>query len=257
MTVYRYIRTGRLPAARRGGTWRVAVLDVEALSAAGTVAVQRGSGTARARSRLVMRLTAGDEAGAWDLVERGLSSGTGPEGVLVGLIGGSLEEIGAGWSKGELSVADEHRASAVAARLIGRLGARFQPRGRKRGTVVLAAAQGELHSLPVSMAANVLRWSGFAVQDLGADTPPEAVAETARLVPDLLAVAVASTSSHALASVPATVVAVRTSAPGVPVLLGGGAIADAPHAVALGADYYTGRVAADLLLAVNELVGTR
>ncbi len=133
MTVYRYVRTGRLPAARLGGTWRVQLPDLEALSNAGTGAAPRGSGLSRARSRLLKRLIAGDEAGAWELVERSLSSGTAPEMALVDLIGGALEEIGAAWSTGEASVADEHRASAVATRLISRLGARFQPRGSQAG----------------------------------------------------------------------------------------------------------------------------
>jgi NAD(P)-dependent dehydrogenase (short-subunit alcohol dehydrogenase family) len=86
----------------------------------------------------------------------------------------SLEDIGDRWAQGELSVADEHRASAVATRVVSRLGARFLPRGPKRGTVVVAAPEGELHGVPVSMAADVLRWHGFAVVDLGADTPADA-----------------------------------------------------------------------------------
>ena len=257
MTVYRYVRTGRLPAARLGGTWRVQVPDLEALSSAGTGAAPRGSGLSRARSQLLKRLIAGDEAGAWELVERSLSSGTAPEMAMVGLIGGALEEIGVAWSTGELSVADEHRASAVATRLVSRLGARFQPRGRKRGTVVLAAPEGELHGLPVSMAADVLRWNGFTVVDLGADTPADALAETACLAPEVLAVGLACTTSKVLASVPVAVVAVHASTPGVPVILGGGAIVDAAHAAALGADHYTGRAAAELLRTVDELVGSR
>jgi hypothetical protein len=43
----------------------------------------------------------------------------------------------------------------------------------------------------------------------------------------------------------------------VPVILGGGAIVDAAHAAALGADRYTGRAAAELLRTVDDLVGSR
>ncbi len=257
MTVYRYVRTGRLPAVRLGGTWEVQVADLEALSNAGTGAAPRGSGLSQARSRLLTRLIAGDEAGAWQLVERSLSSGTAPELALVGLIGVALEEIGAAWSTGKASVADEHRASAVATRLISRLGARFQPRGRKRGTVVLAAPPGELHGIPVSMAADVLRWNGFTVVDLGADTPPDALAETVRVAPELLAVGLACTTSQEMRSVPGAVAAVHANTPGVPVLLGGGAIVNPAHAMALGADYYTGRVATELLRKIDELAGSR
>src|SRR5262249_1744963 len=149
-----------------GGLWIIDVSDLDAAIRAGTGAAPRGSGLTMARSRLQLRLAAGDEVGAWDLVERALSAGTGPEAALVDLIGGALKDIGAGWATGKLSVADEHRASAVAIRVISRLGARFLPRGRKRGTVVLAAPQRELHGVPVAMAADVLRWHGFTVVDL-------------------------------------------------------------------------------------------
>jgi hypothetical protein len=54
-------------------------------------------------------------------------------------------------------------------------------------------------------------------------------------------------------SVTAALVALRASTPVVPVLLGGGAIVNAAHATALGADHFTGRVAAELLRTVDEI----
>jgi excisionase family DNA binding protein len=253
MTIYRYVRTGRLRAVRVGSTWRVDTADLEDLFMAGTGAAPRGGGLDRARSRLQARLVAGDEAGAWDLVERALASGTTPEEVLVGLVGRALEDIGSRWAKGELSVGGEHRASAVAIRLVSRLGARFTPRGRKRGTVILAGPPGELHSLPISIATDILRWQGFAVVDLGADTPPEALAEAARREPGVLAIGVACTTYQTLGSAPSAVAAVHDAVPGLPVLIGGGAVAGPAHAASLGADRYTGRVATDLLGTVEEL----
>jgi methanogenic corrinoid protein MtbC1 len=255
MTVYRYVRTGRLPAARRGGTWSIDPSDLEAVLGAGTGAAPRGSGLVLARSRLQSRLTAGDEAGAWDLVERALSSGAGPEAALVCVVGGALSDIGVGWATGKLSVADEHRASGVAMRLVSRLGARFLPRGRKRGTVVLAAPQGEMHAVPVAMAADVLRWNGFTVVDLGADTPSAALAEAACRERSLLAVGLACTSQLALGSVASAAAAVHKARAGVPVLLGGGAIVDDVHALKFGADMYTGHVAGELLQAVEAVLG--
>ena len=102
--------------------------------------------------------------------------------------------IGERWERGKFSIADEHRASTVAARLISRLGARFARRGVKRGTVILAAPSGELHAAPVAIAANLLRWRGFDVVELGADTPAEALAETVVAEPDLVAVGMACTT---------------------------------------------------------------
>ena len=85
------------------------------------------------------RLVAGDEPGVWTLVEAALASGAEPVGIHVDLLAPALRSIGGRWESGELSVADEHWASVVAPRIVGRLGRLFARRGRRRGTVVLGA----------------------------------------------------------------------------------------------------------------------
>ena len=192
MTVYRYVRTGRLPAKRVRGAWQVDPADLAHVERSRQAT--RATGKAPSRARLEARLVASDEAGAWDVLEEALASGMEPDEVLLELIAPALHSIGQLWEQGKLSVADEHRASSVAARLISRLGARFARRGHRRGTVVLAAAPGELHGLPVAITANLLRWRGFDVVELGADTPAEALAETVAGEPDLVAVGVACTA---------------------------------------------------------------
>ena len=177
MTAYRYVRTGRLPARRVGGAWQVDSGDLAHVqrSRHGPRS-PRATGRAPSPTRLEARLVAGDEAGAWDVLEASLASGMEPGEVLLDLVGPALRSIGTLWEHGKLSVADEHRASNLAARLISRLGARFARRGQKRGTVIVAAAPGERHGLPVAIAANLLRWRGFDVVELGADTPADSLA---------------------------------------------------------------------------------
>jgi excisionase family DNA binding protein len=257
MTVYRYVRTGLLPAQREGSTWRVARSDLTALSSAPPVRpaprVRRGR-----RPSLEGRLLVGDEAGAWAVAEAALASGTSPESLLVDLLAPTLKSIGDRWESGELTVADEHRASGVAFRLVGRLGARFNRRGVKRGTVVLAAPAGELHGLPVAIGANVLRWHGYEVVELGADTPAAALAaavasESSARGPALLAVAVACTTGASVAAAREAVAALREEGCRVPVVMGGAALADGQEARRAGADIYSGRRADELLAAVDEL----
>jgi methanogenic corrinoid protein MtbC1 len=84
-------------------------------------------------------MIAGDEAGAWAIVEAALASGAEAADVYLDVLLPALESVGDGWAAGRISVADEHRATVVAQRLIGRLGPRFARRGRKRGVVVLGA----------------------------------------------------------------------------------------------------------------------
>ena len=53
MTVYRYVRTGRLPAKRVGGTWQIAPADLELVRRVGPGDRRpRPSGSAPSRSRL-------------------------------------------------------------------------------------------------------------------------------------------------------------------------------------------------------------
>jgi len=258
MTAYRYVRTGRLPARRSGSTWRIDPTDLETVRRGdGGTGQRRITGVVPARAQLAARLVASDEAGAWDIIEIALGSGMEPDAVLLDLVAPVLRSIGTRWEQGELSIADEHRASVVANRLISRLGARFGRRGHKRGTVLLAAPSGEQHSVPVAIAANLLRWRGFAVIELGANTPADALAETAAGEPGVVAVAVACTTRAACQGARHAIAALRLRAPGVPVLLGGAAITDQAHARRLGADVFTSARADELVRAVEAIVGSK
>ncbi len=258
MTAYRYVRTGRLPADRVGSQWMVDPKDLAAVSgsagAAGRQSRDPVNRPARATlpRRLESRLVAGDEAGAWAVVEASLGSGAGPDDVLVEGISPAMQAIGRHWEEGTYSVDDEHVATAVALRLVSRLGARFPRRGPKRPTVLLGTPPGELHGLPTAIAANVLRGRGYEVVDLGADVPARAFAAAVAKASRPLAVAVAVTAGDHDRSVRAIVRELGKSGLGVPVLVGGAGIADADHAARLGARW-TGPDARTLGELVDEL----
>lgn len=256
MTVYRYVRTGKLPATQEGMVWRVRATDVNALKEGRTITRRsrpRRTVASDARQGLEARLLAGDSAGAWWLVEERLGGGLDPSGVLTTLMSPALRSIGDRWAEGELSIAEEHRATATAQRIIGRLGLQFGRPGRTRGTVILAAPTGDLHMLPVAIVADLLRWRGFDVSELGANTPPDALAHAVDQAGRLLAVGIASTTTGQDAEVARSVEAVRASAPNVTIMLGGNAIRDAAQARALGADVWTGQNGRNVVEAVEAL----
>jgi excisionase family DNA binding protein len=241
MTAYRYVRSGRLPAKKVGSTWRVMVADLERLAAGEdleTQIVQKSGGGTRAahRARLESRLIAGDEGGAWGVLDSAMAAGADPDEVLLELLSPSMVSIGARWADGEISIAEEHRASAVAQRLIARLGPRFSRPGRKRGTVVIGSVAGDRHSLPTAMMSDLLRGIGLEVVDLGADTPADSFVMAAEDADRLVAVALCVTSSGLEDSVVEAATAVKAAGISAPVVVGGGAMSDGDAARALGAD---------------------
>ncbi len=258
MTAYRYVRLGVLPATKVGGEWQVRLTDLEQVARRDDTPPRGAGGPAwgRYRTQFVTRLRAGDEPGAWAIVERALASGAEARDVHLELIGPSLRTIGTLWEQGEIEVAEEHRASAVAQRVIGRLGPSFARRGRKRATVVVGAAPDDRHSLPTAILGDILRGEGLDVIDLGADTPARSFVDAARERDDIVAVAVSVGSDATVANAGAVASAVHDDLPGVAVFIGGPAITDEATARSLGADEY-GATALDVARRCLELARTR
>jgi MerR family transcriptional regulator, light-induced transcriptional regulator len=257
MTAYRYVRTGRLVATRVGSKWYVDPADLstarihEPVAGRSRSAARRTAQAAAAR-RLEDRLVAGDEPGAWSIVESRLGTGSDPDDVLLDGVGAAMRSVGDGWQAGDYTVDDEHRAAGVATRVISRLGGRFTTRGPKRGTVIVGTPPREMHGLPTAMAANVLRGRGFEVVDLGADVPEDAYGSAVHKTQQALVVAVGVTAGNHDRSIRGIVRAVQQVRPGLPVLVGGAGIRDEEHAARLGAAW-SGADARSLGSAVEAL----
>ncbi len=240
MTAYRWVRTGLLPAVKDNGVWRVRVADADARAT--PEAIDETSTRPRRRvdhgARLADRLLAGDEGGATKVVDDALAGGVSPEDLCLEVITDAMRRVGDAWADGEASIAQEHQASVVTGRLIGRLAPQFTRRGRKRGAIVLGAVAGDEHGLPVALLAGPLRGRGHRVVELGANTPPDAFAEAVRDASPVAAVGIFC--SRAVEDiVRETVAAVRRADPAATVVVGGAGIADADRATALGADHFS------------------
>jgi MerR family transcriptional regulator, light-induced transcriptional regulator len=178
---------------------------------------------ASASSELRDALERLDDAGAHTAFDRLLadySTATVLEGVVLPL----LHELGEGWARGEISVAQEHFAShLVRGRLLG------LARGWDRGTgprAVLACPPGELHDLGLLVFGLALREHGWRITFLGADTPTETLAETVtRLQPDAAVLAVTNPDLRAVAGEIASALAGAAT-----LWVGGAAAADIPGA---------------------------
>ena len=163
-----------------------------------------------------------------------MASGIGLDRVYLDVLTPALVRIGERWGAGELDIAIEHRSSGIAMRIIGQIGPKFVRRGRSRGVIVVASSTGEQHRLPLAMLSDLLRLEGWEVADLGADLPAPLLVRLMQDTPDAVAIGLSALSPESLVALAEMCTAMRAAMPQLPVVLGGGAIQDRDHAVALG-----------------------
>lgn len=178
-TAYRWVRNGRLPASMVAGKYAVSRSDLDAVAQRRVqpVYVSR-PGPRRLASqaaRMHEALLSGDDDAARRIARRLVDDGTPLKDLIGEVLSPSLRQIGQAWHDGELSIWVEHRASACVERIVGELTP--TPRGRRRGTAMVAAVSGDLHALPTSMATAVLRADNWRVEHLGANMPTEELVE--------------------------------------------------------------------------------
>jgi excisionase family DNA binding protein len=172
-TAYAWVRQGVLPARKTGRGYDVSESDVTALAA------RRASGTApqphiRVRDwsaqadRLHAAIMAGDETLARHVFAR-LARGVPLTELCERVIAPALRRVGDDWAAGTVTIAAEHRASAICERLIA--ARTHQPQGRPRGVAVVTTPPGERHGVPALMATACLREDRWLVHHLSADLP--------------------------------------------------------------------------------------
>jgi excisionase family DNA binding protein len=182
-TAYRWVRTGALVAVKQGASYEITPEEIERVVARRSRpmppprACQVRTWTPH-RRRLHAALLTGDELVARTVVDRLRELGVDVVTITDELIAPVLHRIGEDWATSRVSVAAEHRASAICERLLARLA--VHPRGRPRGVAVVTTPPGDEHGLASTMAAVALRADCWQVHHLGAGVP----------IPDLVALAV-------------------------------------------------------------------
>jgi DNA-binding transcriptional MerR regulator len=150
-----------------------------AVEDAGTLATSEDGGDARLqRRRAALReaLDGFDEQSANEAFDRSLAEFT-LDTVIRDVVLPYLSELGERWARGDASVAQEHFASAV---LRGRLLGLARGWGGGVGPVaLLACVPGEDHDLGLICFGLALRFRGWRIAYLGADTPPSTLSEAA------------------------------------------------------------------------------
>ena len=164
----------------------VAAAEAAALTLGADASDDSDASTARLQGELADALDAFDEPHAQAVFDRLLAVTT-VDSLLADVVMPYLRELGDRWERDEVSVAQEHFASAV---LRGRLLGLGRGWGLGVGPLaVLACAPGEYHDLGLIAFGLALRARGWRIVYLGTDAPLETVEETSRqLEPSLVVV---------------------------------------------------------------------
>lgn len=133
------------------------------------------------RLRYLRAQLAGDRREAVRLVvEDGLAAGCEVGELQTEVIQGAQRQLGALWQRNEVSIAQEHMASAISQVTLAALFERAARRPRVGRSVLISCVEGELHELPARLAADMLDLAGFDIKFLGADVPHDHLVDLAR-----------------------------------------------------------------------------
>jgi methanogenic corrinoid protein MtbC1 len=200
-------------------------------------------------SEYVAGLKAGDRRRAIGAIADAHAAGVDLRTLYLAVLQPALREVGRLWECGELTVAQEHLATAITQTVMSRL-AMDAPLPAAGGPTVLAAClDAERHAVGLRMLCDLLELEGWTAVYLGATVPardlvqmiaerrPQALALSVSLPPHLLAVRQAISEVRSLGS------------PQPIVVVGGRAVTGPEIAERLGADF----TASDAGAAVEEL----
>ncbi|MDJ0623792.1 MAG: cobalamin-dependent protein [Desulfocapsaceae bacterium] len=103
----------------------------------------------------------------------------------------AMYEIGMLWEEAKISVAQEHLASAVVARIMATIGSTVSVSEKTKGKAIVTSAVNEFHEIGAWMISDVLYHDGWQVRYLGANTPgTDLLTMVDDFYPDLLAISV-------------------------------------------------------------------
>jgi len=136
-------------------------------------------------------LLRGDQRTALAVMNRAMDAGHSLVDVEMHIIQSALYQIGEKWQANQISVAQEHMATAIV-QMVMPMGLLRSPLPEQIGkTVLLACVEGNQHAVGLSMVSDAFSLAGWQVQYLGADVPTRAlVAQIIASQPDLVGLSV-------------------------------------------------------------------
>jgi methanogenic corrinoid protein MtbC1 len=145
------------------------------------------------REEFLDALLARDSARARGAIEAGLAAGVPVPDLYLEVLAPALQEVGHRWAMGELNVAEEHYATAIAQSLLYTLAVHLGRPPRDGRLAVVTGTPEEQHVLGARVVEDFLVADGWEVLQLGPGAPARDVAALcAHEQPDLVALSTAT-----------------------------------------------------------------
>jgi diguanylate cyclase (GGDEF)-like protein len=144
----------------------------------------------------------------------------GVAGLYQRVIAPAMWRIGELWEQGEISVADEHLATALTHQVMAGVYGPSLGHKVKPGRILMAGVEGEHHALGLRMAADVVELAGYETIYLGADVPTaDLLRAVAARGPDL--VGLSATMPSSMQTLDRAIAEIHRASPDLLVLFGG------------------------------------
>lgn len=151
----------------------------------------------------------------------------------------ALDTVGEGYEKGKVFLPQLLSAAQAAQSVFEVIRASIAKKGGapvKKGTLVVATVQGDIHDIGKNIVKTILENYGYQVFDLGKDVPPETVVETVQ-AKNVRLVGLSALMTTTLPAMGETIRLLK-ALPDPPVIFVGGAVVTPEYARQMGADYY-------------------
>lgn len=168
------VRTDQIPAAHRTPEVLRALESKQAMERD-----RQQAATERLRERFLAALLRGDPVSLGTLARSAMHD-LGEEAFLYEVLVEVMHDLGRRWSRGEVSISQEHLASGVAAGLMTQLNASLRSKVRAGPEVVVCVPEGEYHTLPLLLMERPLLERGYRIVNIGASAPTRSILEFVR-----------------------------------------------------------------------------
>jgi methanogenic corrinoid protein MtbC1 len=130
------------------------------------------------REVFLSAILAGERRAAVNVIEEALKSGEALVDIYVDVFAQALHRIGKLWESNQITVAQEHLATAITQFVIASVYPKMIATGPRLGQMTVTGVAGELHQIGANLVADAMETQGWEVSFLGSNVPSGAIVET-------------------------------------------------------------------------------